>query len=73
MYGVLHHIAVKTLPIRAGWAHLPHLPEIAALEENLGSPSMSVATAAAGVRIAIAAIRANAADSIDPIVSRLQI
>jgi pyroglutamyl-peptidase len=73
MYGVLHHIATNGLAIRAGWIHLPHLPEVAAREENLGAPSMSVATAAAGVRAAIAAIVANPVDSDDTIVSRLQI
>ena len=56
MYGILHHIAVKGLAIRAGWVHLPHLPEVAALEQNLGAPSMSVETAAAGLRVALAAI-----------------
>jgi pyroglutamyl-peptidase len=73
MYGILHHIAVNNLPVRAGWIHLPHLPEVAALEENLGAPSMSMMTAAEGVRIAIAAIGAHPTDITDPIVSRLQI
>ena len=59
MYGILHHIAVNRLPVRAGWIHLPHLPEVAALEDNLGAPSMSVETAAAGVSAAIAAIQAH--------------
>lgn len=73
MYGILHHIAVNGLAIRAGWIHLPHLPEVAALEDNLGAPSMSAETAAAGVSAAIAAIQANPVDSTDTIVSRLQI
>lgn len=73
MYGILHHIAVSRLPIRAGWIHLPHLPEVAALEANLGAPSMSADTAAAGVRAALAAIRAHPVDSTDAIFSRLQI
>lgn len=73
MYGILHHIAVNDLPIRAGWIHLPHLPEVAALENNLGAPSMSTLTAAEGVQVAIAAITAHANDISDPIVSRLQI
>lgn len=73
MYGILHHIAVSSLAIRAGWIHLPHLPEIAALEDNLGAPSMSMATAAAGVRAAIEAIRAHPVDITDPVVSRWQI
>ncbi len=73
MYGILHHIAVNDLPVRAGWIHLPHLPEVAALEENLGAPSMSLKTAAAGVIAAIAAIQAHRVDIADPILSRLQV
>jgi len=73
MYGILHHIAVNALPIRAGWIHLPHLPEVAALEDNLGAPSMSMATAAAGVSAALSAIIAHPVDITDPIPSRLQI
>ncbi len=73
MYGILHHIAVNSLPIRAGWIHLPFLPEVAALEENLGAPSMSVETVVAGVRAAISAILSHPADIDDTIVSRLQI
>lgn len=73
MYGILHHIAVNDLPIRAGWIHLPHLPEVAALDENLGAPSMSMLTAAEGVQLAIAAIVTHSDDIADPLVSRLQI
>jgi pyroglutamyl-peptidase len=73
MYGILHHIAVRGLDLRAGWVHLPHLPEVAALEQNLGAPSMSVETAAAGLRAAIAAIGAHPHDTEDTIASRLQI
>ena len=73
MYGILHHITVSELPIRAGWIHLPHLPEVAALDDNLGAPSMSVETATAGVVAAIAAIVSDRVDITDPIVSRLQI
>lgn len=71
MYGILHHIAVGDLPIRAGWIHLPHLPEVAALEDNLGAPSMSTLTAAEGVQVAIAAIIAHPTDITDSIASRL--
>jgi pyroglutamyl-peptidase len=73
MYGILHHIAVQGLDLRAGWVHLPHLPEVAALDRNLGAPSMSVETAAAGLRVAIAAINAHPHDTEDTIASRLQI
>ena len=73
MYGILHHIASEGLNIRAGWVHLPHLPEVAALEQNLGAPSMSVETAAAGVRVGIAAIGAHFHDTEGRIASRFQI
>jgi pyroglutamyl-peptidase len=73
MYGILHHIAMNNLPIRAGWIHLPYLPEVAALEENLGAPSMSVETATEGLRVAVSAVLAHPADIADTIVSRLQI
>jgi len=73
MYGILHYIATNDLSVRAGWIHLPHLPEVAALPGNLGAPSMSVATASEAVRIAIAAICRHPEDISDPIASRLQI
>ncbi|MEM9685199.1 MAG: pyrrolidone-carboxylate peptidase, partial [Pseudomonadota bacterium] len=73
MYGILHHIAVNDLPIRTGWMHLPHLPEVAAMEHNLGAPSMSVATAAAGLRAGISAALAHETDIDTPIRSRWQI
>lgn len=73
MYGILHHVAVTGLDVRAGWVHLPHLPEVAALDGNLGAPSMSVETAAAGLRAALAAIGAHPRDTEERIASRLQI
>lgn len=73
MYGILHHIAQKQLPIRAGWIHLPQLPCVAALEQNLGTPSMSAETATAGVELAIRAALENREDIDEPSVSRLQI
>lgn len=73
MYGVLHHIASESLPIRAGWIHLPHLPEVAALPENLGAPSMSTETSATGVREAIRAAVLNPTDIADAIPSRWQL
>lgn len=73
MYGVLHHIAVENLPIRAGWIHLPALPCVAAREENLGEPSMSTETSAEGVRAAIAAAIEHRVDVTAPVRGRLQI
>ena len=53
LYGVLHHISEEELPVRAGWIHLPHLPEVAALDSYLGAPSMALETSVLGVRTAI--------------------
>ncbi|MEM8660446.1 MAG: pyroglutamyl-peptidase I [Pseudomonadota bacterium] len=73
MYGVLHHVATASLPVRVGWIHLPHLPQVAALPDNLGAPSMSVETACAGVRVALDAAVLHEEDIDVPIVSRWQI
>jgi pyroglutamyl-peptidase len=73
MYGILHHIATRGLSVRAGWIHLPHLPEVAAKEENLGAPSMSFETSVAGVSAAIKAVVEHSEDIEDVIVSRFQI
>lgn len=73
MYGILHRIHEKNLPIRAGWIHLPHLPSVAALPENLGAPSMSVETSTTGVEIGLRAVLENLRDIEEPILSRLQI
>jgi len=73
MYGVLHHIAEKGLPIRAGWIHLPALPSVAALESNLGMPSMTVETSLAGVQVGIRAALAHPEDIREPIPSAWQI
>ncbi len=73
MYGVLHHIATKELPIRAGWIHLPALPSVAALETKLGMPSMTIETSLAGVQVGIRAALANPEDIREPLRSRWQI
>lgn len=73
MYGTLHHVAVSGLAVRAGWIHLPALPEVAARVENLGMPSMSVETSAAAVRAGLEAILAHPRDIDAPSPSRLQI
>ena len=72
MYGVLHYIAQRGLPIRAGWIHLPSLPVTAALEDNLGMPSMSLETQIDGLRVAVAAVVENEKDIDDPIRSQWQ-
>jgi pyroglutamyl-peptidase len=73
MYGVLHHVAEKRLDIPIGWIHLPHLPEVAALLHNLGTPSMALETSVAGVRAAIKAALDHPRDIADPVRSRFQI
>ena len=73
MYGILHYIAMSKLPIRAGWIHLPHLPSVAAMEQNLGAPSMSLDTSVSGVKVGIQAVLENATDINEPILSRWQI
>ncbi|MGO1118623.1 pyroglutamyl-peptidase I [Rhodovibrionaceae bacterium A322] len=73
MYGILHHLSVTASPIRAGWIHLPHLPEVAALEQNLGAPSMSLETSAQAVRLGLEAILQHPTDITDSLASRLQI
>ncbi len=73
MYGILHHIAANRLPIRAGWVHLPHLPEVAARDENLGAPSMAAETSIAAVRVGVQVAVEQGEDSRVPVVSRLQI
>ncbi len=72
MYGVLHHIAVNKLPIRAGWVHQPTFPETAALEQNLGLPSMHLDTQVKGLRVAIEAIMTHPTDINDPVKSVFQ-
>lgn len=73
MYGVLHRVAVNDISARVGWIHLPHLPSVAALDINLGAPSMALETSVEGVRIAIGAALRHADDVHAHVHSRLQI
>lgn len=73
MYGVLHHVATRDIATRVGWIHLPHLPSVAALDINLGAPSMALETSVEAVRIAIAAALSHADDVEANVHSRLQI
>jgi len=72
-YGILHEISVNKLPIKAGWAHLPMLPGTAALQENLGKPSMSVGTSKDAIKLAIQAIAENPVDIKQSLAAGLQI
>ncbi|HEY3289473.1 MAG TPA: pyroglutamyl-peptidase I [Anaerolineae bacterium] len=50
LYTALHHIAMNALPIRAGFIHVPPLPE--QVVERL-APSMGLETSITGVRAAL--------------------
>ena len=54
-YTILHHIAVHQLPARAGFIHVPLLPEQAAPNTPL-TPTMSLDTMIVGVAAALGAI-----------------
>jgi pyroglutamyl-peptidase len=54
-YAMLHYLAVRNLAIPAGFIHLPRLPAQAAAQKT-SSPSMSLETSLAGVRLAIEVI-----------------
>ncbi len=55
-YGVLHHLALRRLPVRAGFIHLPYLPEQAAVR-TVETPSMALETILSGLEAATAAVR----------------
>ncbi|ODN41892.1 hypothetical protein BGC07_01565 [Piscirickettsia litoralis] len=73
MYGVLHFCAVNNLPVRAGFIHLPYLPNVAAMPDNLGAPSMSLDVAVKGVKVAIGAALEHSSDIQETVMSRFQI
>lgn len=52
MYGLLHYIHISELPVKAGFIHLPYLPNQAV--NHKGAPSMSLADMVAGLQIGIA-------------------
>ncbi len=71
MYGILHYLENHKINIPAGFIHLPQLPEIAALDENIGTPSMSVKTMQKGMCAAITALLNHPKDSDETIASNL--
>jgi pyroglutamyl-peptidase len=60
MYGVLHYIAAKGTPARAGFIHMPCSEEMALARRD--APTMSLATMVRGVEAAIAAAHTHAED-----------
>lgn len=57
-YGLLHAIATGGLPVRAGFVHLPLLPEQAAARP-VETPSMTLETMMAGLRAMLAVVTAS--------------
>ena len=51
MYGILHHISEYRLPIKAGFIHIPYLPEQAV--HHKGAPSMALADMVRALQAAI--------------------
>ena len=60
MYGILnyikHNASSDESGILAGFVHLPALPEIAALDENLGMPSMTADLSCQAVECIVASL-----------------
>ncbi|HOO63086.1 MAG TPA: pyroglutamyl-peptidase I [Synergistaceae bacterium] len=54
MYGVLHHIAAKNLPLRGGFIHVPFLPEQVVERDN--TPAMGLEDMAKGLEAAVEAM-----------------
>jgi pyroglutamyl-peptidase len=50
-YALMHHLAVMGSPARAGFVHIPYLPQQAA--QHPGSPSMALENMVAGLRTAV--------------------
>lgn len=60
MYGVLHHIAVNKLPIKAGFIHVPYMTEQTLEMKN--QPSLSLQQLGTGLTASIEAIINNETD-----------
>ena len=61
MYGVLHAAATRYPGVRAGFIHVPYIPEQAARKGG-NLPSMALETIAKALEAALRAVRDNAAD-----------
>ncbi|WP_216828407.1 pyroglutamyl-peptidase I [Alkalihalobacterium elongatum] len=55
LYGILHHINIKQLQIKAGFVHFPATPDMVTNRPN--TPSMSLAEQVRSLKIMIEAIR----------------
>jgi len=51
-YGLMHHVAAQPQPIKAGFIHVPFLPEQAAARPD-APPSMALEDIIAGVKLAV--------------------
>jgi pyroglutamyl-peptidase len=51
-YGLMHHAATQPQPIKAGFIHVPFLPEQAAARPD-APPSMALEDIIAGVKLAV--------------------
>jgi pyroglutamyl-peptidase len=51
-YGLMHHAAGQAQPIKAGFIHVPFLPEQAAVRPD-APPSMALEDIIAGVKLAV--------------------
>ena len=51
-YGLMHHAAAQPQPVKAGFIHVPFLPEQAALRED-APPSMALEDIIAGIKLAV--------------------
>jgi pyroglutamyl-peptidase len=60
MYGVLHFLAARAMRARAGFIHVPFAAEQAL--DRRDTPSLPLATMAAGIEAAIVAAQRNARD-----------
>lgn len=61
MYGVLHHISINKLDVRAGFIHVPYAPEQVALKKEQ-LPSMSHGDIVRALELALKAIVENEKD-----------
>lgn len=62
-YGVLHYLALRRLPVRAGFIHLPYLPQ-QAVGKAIQAPALGMETMLCGLRAAVTAALGSAAPAL---------